>query len=215
MEEFTVGKSKAASRQSSGAGTLYGFEGDIQQILDQYKTPQSAIYKNCDTNNSPTLLEFTYSPFHAMTLVQHLSLVGEEQDEAQTLLNLAQDTRVVILGDQENFLLSERETMLAAAFFELGLKAGMTAGLHQDELRKKAKKTKQGQSKAGKNAKNKHYMLHVKEIYKLLDEHITGGKQEACIAAIEAVCGKRPDPKTIRAWRNRRSEGRPLWEQQE
>lgn len=205
-------------RQSIGAGTLFGIEpadGELAAILEELKSPQSAIYQNAITRQKNKKVTFPYGPDQALSLVASLSLVAETEEQAQSLLDEAFDQlRAVILEDQAAPTLSKRESMLCAGFFSLGIKAGQLIGILQDELRKKAKKVKRRQSDGGRKSP-KYPPKHRPAIILALDEYIAGQiKQNQFIRQVLSICKRGPSKDTARQWAAKRRAGKPIWKEE-
>ena len=195
-----------------GIDTIYGIKAEITPILSRLRSPVQATYKNAYTDLKERLIRFDFAPDRAIALAASLSMVAESQAEAQSLIDEAfNDVRAVVLGAQDDSVLSERETMLCAAFFSLGLRAGRTAGLLADKTRIKAKKERSAKIRAGEKSP---YWLKREEITVVIDEYIQcPTKKVVLYHEIKDAGGREnlPDKATVKPWLKNRLEGKPIF----
>lgn len=197
-------------RKSMGAGTLHGVDGDPRQLESDLQSPVSFRVQNFRTGGKQVELEFPFGPEAAIGLAMNVSMLAETQEAAQELVDCRETMLAVMVGDKPaSYDLTEREAMIAAAFFDMGTKVGKVAGVTGDDLRRVAKDRLRAQRSAGRRSP---YSKFAAELLEPLDEYIAGGKQSVFIATVREKTGKSPDKKTVRQWADRRRQGLHVWQ---
>lgn len=209
-------KTRAAvknTRKRIGAGTTHAMEIDPKEIVKSISTPVKFTLNNVHTGGEDVEFEFPFDANQARSLAVYASMTAEDERAAEDILSVHDSILAITWGDQHNYMLTDREKMLIAAYFDLGTKVGNVFGVVGDDLRKEAKRLLKKQLATGKSSPR--YGKHAKEIIPLLDEYISGGKQETFILQVKEISGYKPEKATVRAWRSKRKAGEEIWHEEE